>query len=329
MQAPWFTPEALREKVTAVSFVRSRRVRLIASIATAGMLLAGCGAGPGEPGAAAVVGDTRIPLTEVQAWYDDVLRKEGNLKQQLQDQGQMGELGRQLASFAVQEELTRQTAQREGVSVDERKVTQQIDQMGGPEKATAGKINTPENLRDSVRSQLLATELGRKYLDRTAITFDYTQASSRKDAKRLAENMARGKEEAAAFLKSEQAAGKQVALGETMRAADSGQVAASTPLFGAPPGTVVAFETQPQSGQWLVARINKRDTNATSGPPAQGSEQIYQAFGMRLLAATGERVGVELNPRYGVWDPVGMAAAPNENETVGFWFSGPQRSTSE
>ena len=138
--------------------------RTVIVAAVASLLLAGCGTGPGEPGAAAVVGDTRIPLSEVQGWFDDVLRKEGELKGQLQQQGQMGELGRQIASFAVQEELVNHAARREGLSVDEQKITQQINQMGGPEKATAGKINTPENLRDSVRSQLLTAQIGRAHV---------------------------------------------------------------------------------------------------------------------------------------------------------------------
>lgn len=159
-----------------------RHGRLLASIATAGILLAGCGTG--QPGAAAIVGDTRIPVGQVQSWFTEVLNKEPGLRPQLQQQGTMDELGRRLASFTVQQELIRQAAGEEGLRVDEQRVTAAIDQMGGPRAATQGTIFTEGNIRDMTRSRLLAAELARKYVDRLSVTIDYTQASTRAEADR-------------------------------------------------------------------------------------------------------------------------------------------------
>jgi hypothetical protein len=316
-----------------VRFVISRPTRVLATLATAGLLLAGCGSGLSQVGAAAIVGDTRIPVTDVQSWFNAVLHKEAALKPQLQKQGQMDELGREIASFEVQQELIRQTARDEHLSVDEKRIDDAINRLGGPQAATAGKIYTPENFREAARSQLLAAELGRKYLDRLAVTFDFTQASTRQEAETKARRMAQSPQEAAALVDADRKAGVPASADEKLRAADSIQVAADgtqlatdTPLFGAAPGTVVAFTPPDQPAQWLVVRIKGRDTNSPSAAPiaAQTDEGTLQKFGMRLLAITADRVGVRLSPRYGVWDPIALGAAPSAGETTGFRFTGPK-----
>lgn len=318
------TVEGPHEKVIVVRFVISRRVRLFAATAIAGLLLVGC-SGPSQVGAAAVIGDTRIPLNRVQDWFDTVLEKEPELGSRWREQGQLDELGRQLASFTVQQELVEQAAQRSNVSVSEQRVTERINKEGGVQAATDGKLNTPGNIRAAVRTELLATELGRKYLDRISVTFDSTQATTRKEAKRKAEAMAQGAKQTAALFEAERAAGVPVSRDESLHAADSAQLAAATPLFGAEPGTVVAFEASPQSGRWLVVRVTDRSTNSPAAKPVAGQtgEQILRSFGMRLVGEVTDRTEVRLNPRYGVWDQVALAAAPNENETLGFWFGGP------
>ncbi|MCI2420690.1 SurA N-terminal domain-containing protein [Saccharopolyspora sp. K220] len=306
-----------------------RHGRLLASIAAAGLLLAGCGSGPSQVGAAAIVGDTRIPVTEVQSWFTEVLAKEPDLKPQLQQQGQLDELGRQLASQLVRQELVEQAARDERLAVGDQQVNDLINQLGGPQAATAGKIYTPRNVREMARTQLLATELGRKYFDGLAVSFDYTQATTRREAEEKAHRMAQGPAAAAALVEADSRSGVPAATGQQLRAADSPQLAAATPLFGAQPGTVLAFESEPNSGQWLVVLIKERRADAPAAAPGAGSadDQTLQGVGMQLLGITADRVGVRLSPRYGVWDPVGLSAAPNEGETTGFRLtSAPDRS---
>ncbi|TDD47688.1 SurA N-terminal domain-containing protein [Saccharopolyspora elongata] len=300
-----------------------RHGRLLASIAAAGLLLAGCGSGPSQVGAAAIVGETRIPVSEVQSWFGEVLAKEPDLKPQLQQQGNLDELGRQLAAQLVRQELVDQAARDERLTVTDQQITDRINRMGGPQAATEGKIYTPQNLRDVVRTQLLTTELGRKYFDRLEITFDYTQATTRGEAEEKARRMAQGPAGAAAVVNEAARAGVPAALDQKLRATDSPQLAASTPLFGAQPGTVLAFEPEQNSGQWLIARIKERRTDVPPMPAAGGAdEETLQGVGAYLLGITADRVGVRLSPRYGTWDPVGLTAVPSEGETTGFRLTG-------
>ncbi|GAA4856449.1 SurA N-terminal domain-containing protein [Saccharopolyspora cebuensis] len=293
-----------------------RRGRLLALLATAGALLVGC-SGPSHAGAAAIIGDTRIPVSDVQSWMDEVMRKEPAATAQLQQQDQLDDLGRQLASQLVVQELAAHAAREESLAVTPEQVNARIDRMGGPRAATEGGIYTEGNVRDAVRAQLLATELGRKYFDRLAVTIDYTQATTRADAQRKAERMAEGPEQATALVAADRRTGVPAVADQRLRAADSPQLAAMTPLFGAEPGTVLAFEPEPNSGQWLIARIDHRSTEAT-GPPSGADDQLLQQFGFNLLGHTAQRAGLELSPRYGVWDAIALTAAPGEGQTTGW-----------
>lgn len=281
------------------------------------LLLAGCGTVVNEIGTAAIVGKTRIPDSAVKSWFDAVLQKEPDVKTQLQQQGQMGALGRQIASLEVQQELLNQAAVAEHLPVDERAVRNLIAQMGGPQAATAGKIYTPQNVADEARAQLIATELGQKYLNRLSVTFDYTQATNRQEAETKANRMAQGLQQTEALVASDSSQGVPAATNQQLRASDNPQIAAATPLFGAPQGTVLAFQTDQQSGQWIVVRVLSRRSDLTAAKPAQADPQTLQGLGLQLLALTADRLGVQLSPRYGVWDPVALGAAPNTGQTLG------------
>lgn len=294
----------------------SRHGRLLASIAVAGLLLVGCGTGPSKMGAAAIVGDTRIPVSQVKTWFADVLEKEPQLRSQLEQQGQYDELGRALAGQLVRRELIARTAQRERLSVNEQQVNAVIDRWGGP-RATEGKIFTEENVRDFARDDALVIELGRRYFDGLSITFDYTQATTRSSAEQKARRMAESDAAASELISSDVADGTPAGTGQRLRAADSPKLAAATPLFGAEPGTVLAFEPEPNAGQWLIVRIEERE--ATPAPQAGAAEEsTLRGLGGQLLGLTAERAGVRLSPRYGAWDPIGLNPVPEEGQTTGF-----------
>lgn len=299
--------------------ITSRALRSLAGLTAAGLLLAGCGSGPSQVGAAAIVGNTRIPVTDVQNWYTAIMRKEPGLKEHLKSQGQTDELGRQLASFTVQNELTRQAAKQEQLSVDERQVDELIGRMGGPEAATHGRVYTRENLRESARTQLLTAELGKKYFHRVSVVLDFTVATSRREAENKARTMAEGPQQAAALIDADRKAGQRAMTDQPFRADENTKLATTTPVFGADPGTVLAVKPGEGSGDWLIVLVKKRDTNAP--PPATPTEEagqktLYDA-GLQMLGLTAEHLGVRLSPRYGVWDPVGLSAVPTPGETTG------------
>ncbi|MER7078332.1 SurA N-terminal domain-containing protein [Saccharopolyspora kobensis] len=301
---------------------RTRHGRLLASIAAAGLLLAGCGSGPSQAGAAAIVGDTRIPVTDVQSWFTEVLERQPEVKPQLREQGAMDDLGRQLASQLVRQELLEQTAREERLTVTDQQVAARLGELGGPEAATEGMIYGPQEAGEMVRTQLLTAELGRKYVDRLAVTFDLTQASTRREAEEKARRMALGPQQAAELVAEDKAAGLLAGTDQQLRPAESLQLAATTPLFGAAPGTVLAFEQTPQSSQWLVVRIKDRRVDAAPQQVNGVEDGALQQFGTYLLGITADRTGVQLSPRYGVWDPVSLAAVPSAGETTGFRLQG-------
>jgi hypothetical protein len=81
---------------------------------------------------------------------------------------------------------------------------------------------------------------------------------------------------------------------------------------------VVAFPPSPQQSTWIVARVVDRRTDAPSDPAAVSSISQSQlvAIGERLLQPTADQVGIRVNPRYGVWDPIQLRIV-GEGQQVG------------
>lgn len=289
-------------------------------------LLAGCASGPSQLRAAAIVGDRTIPIEQVRHQLRAVLDKEGEqAKAQLVAGDQLDDVSRQIVTLAIRHELLVVAAQREGLSVDEQRVTDLIDQLGGAEAATAGTTFTVENFRSRVRDQLLARELARTYLPKLSVTVDYTTVDTRSDAKRwVAELAGAGPQRARALIRSEVERGAAAALDQKIVAAQNPGFA-SAPVFGVGEDTVVAFPSDQRPGTWLVMVVTARSTAGASGQPPRQAEiaalepALLAAAGIRQLGPVAQDLGgVRLNPRYGVWDPVSLEAAPNENETTGF-----------
>ncbi len=306
--------------VLRVSRIRPGAVLAAAALALA--VLAGCGTGPSQVGAAAIVGDRAVPLDEVQQQLNTVLSKEGpEAKAQLKAGNQLDDVSRQIVSLEVQHELLTIMAQRERLSVDAQQVTSLIDELGGAEAASQGTIYTAGDFRARARDQLLAVELGREYLPRLAVTVDYTTVGTRAAAEqRVAQLAAAGAAGAREQIRADIESGGAAALDQRIVAARNPSFA-SAPIFGVQQGTVVAFPSDQQAGSWLVMVVTSRST--TGGSQRAGEvegldESLLAAAGLRQLAITAERVGVRLNPRYGVWDRVSLQAVPNADETTGF-----------
>ena len=95
--------------------------------------------------------------------------------------------------------------------------------------------------------------------------------------------------------------------------------AAGAAALASPAGSVAAFQLGTGQG-WVVLRV--LDRTADGPPPAPEAsatarldQQTLAEVGVRLLTPVALRTGVELNPRYGTWDPVRMIAVPAEEET--------------
>lgn len=298
----------------------SRPFHAAAVAALAVGMLVGCGSGPSQIGAAAIVGDTAIPLDEVQQQLDTVLTREGAEAQaQLVAGNQLDDVSRQIVTLAIRHELTTAAARREGISVSDKQVSELVDELGGAQAASAGTVFDAEGFRTRARDQLLAIELGRKALPRLSATIRLTTVDTRAEAMRRVQQLAQaGPQGARRLIEADVRQGVTAAVDEQIVAADN-PTFASAPIFGVDEGTVVAFPSDQESGSWLVMVVTERTDRRTPDAPIEGVDPaVLEAVGIRQLAAVAEDLGVRVNPRFGVWDQISLQAVANDNETTGF-----------
>ncbi|MBB5956331.1 hypothetical protein FHS29_002917 [Saccharothrix tamanrassetensis] len=297
-----------------------RRFTLVG--AAVALLVAGCGSGPSQVGSAAIIGDTVIPLEQVQQRLDTVLKKEPEA-QKLQEQRKLDQVSRQLVTLGVQHELVERAAQREGVTVSEEAVTESVQSAGGAEIASQNTVYDAATFRERARDQLLLVELARKYVDKMEVTFDYFFTKDNKDAIEKAKQIAADPSKMAEFVSSgpQGPEGQRLSKqGQKVSSAESPQ-AAGSPLFGVQPGTVVAFAPDPGSAQWLVAHVTGRNDNARSSGESsteQLTPQLLEQIGLRLVQRLAGDPQIRVNPRYGVWDATAIALAPSDKELSGY-----------
>ncbi|ACU34629.1 hypothetical protein KCV87_17245 [Actinosynnema pretiosum subsp. pretiosum] len=303
--------------------MRTVQRRFTLTVAAVALLVSGCGSGPAKIGSAAVVGDSVVPLADIQHQLQLVLAKEPDVKVALQRERKLDQVADTLVQIKVWHELIAKAAANEGVTVTEDEVAEAVESAGGAEAASQGTVYTKETFAERARDQLLLVKLAGKYADRMEVTFDYFFTTSGEDAKEKARQVAADPGKMAGFIAAAPSGpeGQQLAgRGQKVSSAESPE-AAQAPLFGAEPGTVLAYPPSQSSSQWLVAYVTDRDTDATaSGLDASTSQltpSALEGIGLRLMQTLAGSPKVELNPRYGVWDPINYGPVPSEGELSG------------
>lgn len=313
---------------------------LVASLAACAALLAGCGDGPSQVGAAAVVGDQTVSLSNTQHQIDQALAQPGlvdgatpsviaSLAAQDRDNPKYQNLGpdqqravvealfgRIILTRQVQHLLLVEAARRNDLVVSDRQVDTALARPGVAKAVGAAALAFDQaSLRDAVRDRLTAQALAAKYVDRLSITVDVIGANSRDQALAAARNLAAGADAAERAVKD---AGQSGHANLRLRAAQVAQ-SDSVFLFGTPAGEVVAAYTGGDS--WTVWRVTKR----TVAPPPPGAVSLatvldpvsLQAIGIQLLQPLAEELKVRVNPRYGIWDaPNVMVLGPDQPASV-------------
>jgi hypothetical protein len=309
--------------------MRRGAVALTAAMITAGALLTGCTTGPSQVGAAAIVGDTTISIETVQNWFGRVVA-DRERKERARANQQLDDIGRKVVTEAVRHELLLQAAERENLRINEEEVTELLDELGGPAAAIEQLSATPgsgtdwllydENtIRDRVRDQLIALELGRKYFEETSLTYDIMLVDSRDDALAKAREIADNPDGRDDFLEAQAKAGAQVGVDQEAAIATNVALAAGSSLFSVPAGTVLVFFDNQFNG-WLVVVVDERSTDSPpdssrdSVSPDDVNSSLVSAVGLRLLPMLVSDVEVKLNPRFGVWEPVNLEAVENDGE---------------
>jgi hypothetical protein len=286
--------------------------RVAVAVAVIGAVLSGCG-GPSQAGTAVFVGDHAVPLERVQSQLDTLLAKQDLVAQYSAQGGSPAELARNIVTRVIKHDLLVRRAAEEGIVITDAQVDAQIAEAGGADALLEALMwyDLP-TLRERVRDDLIAAELAQREVGGLVVTADLVAATSRADAEAAAAALQAGGAQADALFADPRTSVRS----QTFVAANSPENA-GTVLFGVPAGSVISFQPNPQQSTWIVARVVDRRTDAPSDPATVGSISRSQlvAIGERLLQPTANEVGIRVNPRYGVWDPIPMQVVAEDQQS--------------
>lgn len=320
-----------------------RRI-LIAAIALIALTACSTTSGPQVgAGTAAVVGNVTISSDLVdQRLATAAPTLAEALDQQAQQEGRpssgldattLADQSRELLTTAILHDVITEAARREGVVVDPAQVEQRVAAAGGEQAAAAAGYDL-DTLRQLISDQLAVAEIGRRQFDRLQVTVDVGTFADKAAAER-----------AAAQLAADPGPGPLATLPAEARILDStlrpgttqggGQVrTASSLLFGLPGRTVSISAPQqdstpgapkpdPTTQPWTVVRVRDRSLNApaptgSTVPAALVDTRTMIQFGLRAIQPVAAEIGVQVNPRYGTWDPtqVRVVAPPSAAGTI-------------
>jgi hypothetical protein len=329
-----------------VSRVLRRILPAVTAAAIALTALTACSTAAGPQvgaGTAAVVGNATISTDLV----DQRLRTAAPLlaqavQEQAQQEGRqasgldattLADQSRDLLTTAILHEVVLEASRREGVVVDPALVEQRVEAAGGAQAATAAGYDL-DTLRQLIFDQIAVAEIGRRQFDRLQVTVDVGTFADKATA-----------EQAAAQLAAAPGIGPLATLpaqarivGTTLRPGTTQpgeQVrTASSLLFGLPGRTVSISAPQqdstpgapkpdPTTQPWTVVRVRDRSLNAPAPtgdtvPAALVDTRTMTQFGLRAIQPVAAELGVQVNPRYGTWDPtqVRVVAPPSAAGTI-------------
>jgi foldase protein PrsA len=313
-----------------------RTTRRLAAAGFAVLLLAGCGGAQTRAGAAATVGDERIAADLLEQVVERGL-------QDPQAQQQFGtnrvDYQRQVLNRLVRAELLEAVAQERDITVTQGDVDEQLaqfaEQAGGREQlemqAAAGGIH-PDDLPRFAREVVLETELSDALTEEVDVPDEQLQALYEQnlgmfDQVRTRHILVEDEAQARDLLAQVQADRSRFAAlaaefsidesnadnGGDLGVAGRGQFVEEfeSAVFGAQPGDVVLVQTQ---FGWHVVEVLERQTTTLEEARDELRRQALGEQGQQLvveaLSDAAERLGVEVNPRFGRWDADAVEVVP-------------------
>jgi hypothetical protein len=307
--------------------------RPVLLLAASALLLAGCGSGLSQPNAAVIIGDRTISVGDVQHRLDTALKADPTA-QELAKNHKLDLVSRGIVSQLVRHELLAEAATREGLTIAESDVAELANRSAPSQDPTQRSIQAAFDAKEIARDQLLAQQLGQKFLETLRVTFDgaILNSSDAKDkAADVAAQVAAQPDRALVLFEQATGSAQQVIPGFKLTGVGGYNIAAQnqvllTPLYGVQPNTVIAFPLgageQSAGSGWVVALVRERELNAplTEEDAALVPEvprQWLELVGRHLSAPLFAELGVRVSPRYGVWDDVAVGMSPSEGEKVG------------
>jgi hypothetical protein len=326
------------------------RPRALVAVVAGALLLAGCGSGPSQVGAAVIIGDRSISVDQVQNLIDKAVREQPYARK-LASEHKLDVVGRAVVSQLVLHELLAKAAEKHGITPNYAQIDTQLanDPLNGPVPADASDeaqavnqvVARARDHREELTDTYLAQGLTDKILPNLSVGFDYTSigvvadpstgvtpqgAEAKKAAFDLGRQFAADPAAATKRIGSDlqyltalrqQSSNPEtvpgfVGAGNVVPAAQAGTLA-TTPLFGSTTGSAVVMPFPGQESAWLVAMIRQRTDDkpvATEKAPELDAS-TKTAIGMRQLQPLFDELGVRVNKRYGVWDAVAMNVVPS------------------
>lgn len=296
-----------------------RPIAVLAACAAVGALVTGCGSGPTQIGTAAVVGGHPISLDVVQQNITNVLADSADARSlQQQKPSTFAPVARTIVKYSVWDELSNQLAAKNGVRVDQAQVDQLYNQVSssGQYPTLSQLKNIPvkgEMLRDYVRDVLIWQAVGAKSRD-LSVTLDAAIVQDRASAQALVDQVTAHPDQDKQLFQRAGAASQQVVVDQTFTPGQTAQLL--FPAFGVKPGSVIAYVQSGESGDtWVVVYLKKRGTTVGQSADAQADPQVDGLLGQEQMFQYSADAGVQLNPRFGVWEPVIGEVSPSEGES--------------
>jgi hypothetical protein len=278
-------------------------VRVAVAVVAAGAVATGCGSGPSQVGSAVIVGDNAVSLESVQSQLATALSKPDQVAQLKQQGGSEADVARGIVTQQVLHDLLGRQAAAQNIAVTEQQVDSELADNGGADQVLDSSLYDLATLRDRVRDNLIAAQLARNVVGGLSVTVDLVAATSQADADAKAATLAAGGPAADALFTNADTSAKGQVIQAVNYPDDAGTV-----LFGTPVGQVVVFQPSAQQAGWIVFRVVDRRTDVASPTDAVNnlSQQQLVTIGERTLQPVADQVGITVNPRYGVWDPIQM-----------------------
>jgi foldase protein PrsA len=315
--------------VTRTSRRLRARNRLLATAAVAVVALSGCGDSPVRSGAAATIGDTRIPISDLSGY---VSRGLADPQAQQQLGADRASYERQSLARMINHVVLTEAARRKGVAVSSGAIDakfaefeqqaggrQQLEQQAaqnGIAKQDLERFVSDVVLNDALADKLTAdVEVPQEQLEQL-----FSQQAAQNDTVHTAHILVPAQKQAEGILGQVKADPTQFAAlaakfstdtsnkdkGGDLGFAGRGQFvkAFEDAVFGAKPPTYLVVKTE--FGFHVVHVIERKTTTLAQATPNLRRAALQKERETRtteLLAEVSKDLGVKVNPRFGRWDP--------------------------
>ncbi len=311
------------------------------------LLLTACGqvTGTGDPTSAAVVDDEQIPIEQVEERFEQA-KANPQVSQQLEaDPSAKEQIQAQVLTGLIQSAILRQAAQETyDITVTDSEVAEQrkkiIEQLGGEEafdQAVEQNNLSPENVTSLLREQVMAEELTEKLAANAEVTdqevrqfyeqnaesrfgekvqVSHVLTKTRKQAQKVLQRLRDGEdfatvaEDVSTDPSAAQNAGDLGMVGrdETVPAFEEAAFAAEEGELVGPVKTEFGFHVLKVGAQTPPQELSEVEDEIRSELRAQAEQQVLPEF----LQGQAQQADIEVNPRFGTWDPETATVATGE-----------------